>query len=131
MSASVPDPPNGPRFLKYPYRVGGNGTPATTTADDHLSDLILQVLFTSPGERVNLPEFGAGVRRLLFEPSGDALRSGAQFLITTSLNRWLGDRINVSQVVVSSDPGYEEAVTLEISYTVKATGLNQVLQVQV
>ena len=51
---------NVPRFLDYPYSVSGNGTPSTTLADDHLRDLILQVLFTNPGERVNLPEFGAG-----------------------------------------------------------------------
>jgi phage baseplate assembly protein W len=120
-----------PRFLKDPYRLGGDGTPATTTGDDHLADLILQVLFTSPGERVNLPEFGAGVRRLLFEPNGDALRAGAKFLITTSLNRWLGDRIDVGQVQVTGGDDPEGSVTVEIAYTVKATRQNQVLQVQV
>ena len=67
-----------------------------------LRDLILQVLFTSPGERVNLPDFGVGVQRLLFQPSDETLRSSAQFLISTNLQRWLGDRINVEQVRVTS-----------------------------
>jgi phage baseplate assembly protein W len=120
-----------PRFLDYPYRVGGKGTPATTTADDHLNDLILQVLFTSPGERVNLPEFGAGIQHLVFEPNSDALRSGLQFLISTNLRRWLGDRINVNQVNLSSQPGAEEQVTVDIVYTVIATQQQQSLQVQV
>ena len=93
-----------PRFLKYPYSVGGSGIPNTTTADDHLRDLILQVLFTNPGERVNLPDFGVGVQRLLFQPSDETLRSSAQFLISTNLQRWLGDRINVEQVRVTAIP---------------------------
>lgn len=119
------------RFLDYPYGVSGSGTPNTTTADDHLRDLILQVLFTIPGERVNLPEFGVGVQRLLFEPNSDALRSTAQFLISTNLRRWLDDRISVDQVSVSSEEGFENIVTIEIAYTVKATRLRQRLEVQV
>ena len=106
-----------PRFLKYPYSVGGSGIPNTTGADDHLRDLILQVLFTSPGERVNLPEFGVGVQKLVFEPSGDTLRSSAQFLISTNLQRWLGDRINVEQVTVSSNMDEEGNILIEIIYT--------------
>jgi phage baseplate assembly protein W len=120
-----------PRFLKFPYGVSGSGIPNTTTADDHLRDLILQVLFTNPGERVNLPEFGVGVERLVFEPSSDALRASTQFLISTSLQRWLGDRIDIQQVTVSSVLGEEETVTIEITYTKKSTGQRQQVQVQV
>jgi len=119
------------RFLDFPYAVSGSGTPNTTTADDHLRDLILQVLFTIPGERVNLPEFGAGVQRLLFEPNSDALRSTAQFLISTNLRRWLDDRITVDQVSVTSEQDFENIVTIEITYTVKATRQRQRLEVQV
>jgi phage baseplate assembly protein W len=119
------------RFLAYPYTVGGQGIPATNTADDHLQDLILQVLFTNPGERVNLPQFGAGIQRLVFAPSSDALRSSTQFLVMTNLNQWLGDRIDVQQVDVSSDPGNEEQVLVTITYAVKATQQQQSLQVTV
>ena len=119
------------RFLDYPYGVSGSGTPHTTPADDHLRDLILQVLFTNPGERVNLPEFGAGVQRLVFAPNNETLRTSAQFLISTNLQRWLGDRINVEQVNVSSEAGVEHLVTIEIAYTVKATQQRQIVQVQV
>jgi phage baseplate assembly protein W len=123
--------PRVPRFLDYPFGVGGNGIPTTTTADDHLRDLILQVLFTAPGERVNLPEFGVGVHRLVFEPNSDALRSSVEFLIGTNLQLWLGDRLDVEQVRVTSEPGFEETVTIEIFYTVKTTRESQRLQVQV
>ncbi|HEX3151316.1 MAG TPA: GPW/gp25 family protein [Gemmataceae bacterium] len=119
-----------PRYLDYPYSVVGNGRPATTTADDHLRDLILQVLFTSPGERVNLPEFGVGIQRLVFEPSSDAMRASVQFLVSTNLQRWLNDRIDVEQVQVTSEPGLEETVTIEIVYVVKNTRQRQRLQVQ-
>lgn len=119
------------RFLKYPYSVSGSGIPNTTSADDHLRDLILQVLFTSPGERINLPAFGVGVQKLIFEPSGDTLRSSAQFLISTNLQRWLGDRINVEQVSVTSDVGDQNTVTIEIIYTAIATQQRGSVTVQV
>jgi hypothetical protein len=122
---------NQTRFLDYPYGVSGNGTPNTTLADDHLRDLIFQVLFTNPGERVNLPEFGVGVERLVFAPNNDALRSSAQFLIATNLRRWLGDRINLEQVNVSSEPGDESTVTLEIVYTVKQTLQQQRVEIEI
>jgi phage baseplate assembly protein W len=119
------------RFLDYPYGVSGKGTPNTTSPEDHLRDLIMQVLFTSPGERINLPEFGAGVERLVFAPNSDALRTTTQFLISTNLQRWLGDRINVEQVQVTSEPGFESQVNIEIVYTIRQTQQRQTLQVQV
>jgi phage baseplate assembly protein W len=119
------------RYLDYPYSVGAGGIPTLTGAADHLRDLILQILFTIPGERVNLPEFGVGVQRLVFAPNSDALRASTQMLITTGLRRWLADRIDVSQVTVTSEPGEEETVTIEIFYTLKATRERQSLQVQV
>src|SRR5712692_3651125 len=106
MADPIQTDPQERRFLDYPFGVSGSGTPNTTNADDHLRDLILQVLFTNPGERVNLPEFGVGIQRLVFAPNSDTLRTSAQFLISTNLQRWLGDRIDVTQVSVSSEPGF-------------------------
>lgn len=119
------------RFLDYPYTVGSTGVPKLTSADDHLRDLILQVLFTIPGERVNLPGFGVGVQQFVFAPNSDMLRASVQFLITTNLQQWLGDRIDVNQVTVSSEPGEEETVIIEVVYTLKATQQRQSMQVRV
>jgi hypothetical protein len=119
------------RYLEYPYGVSGRGVPNTTDPTSHLQQLILQVLFTNPGERVNLPQFGAGIQRLLFAPNSDALRTSAQFVISTSLSQWLGDRIDVQQVSVTSDPGYEEQVNIEIIYVVKQTQQQQTFQTRV
>jgi phage baseplate assembly protein W len=120
-----------PRFLDFPFSVSGSGTPSTTRGDDHLRDLIAQVLLTNPGERVNLPEFGVGVQRLVFEPNSEAFRASTQFLISTNLQRWLGDRIDVDQVVVSSEPGFEETVIIDIVYTVRKNRQRQRVQVQI
>jgi len=128
---ALPTDPRVQRFLAYPYTAGSTGVPKTDGPDDHIRDLILQVLFTNPGERVNLPTFGVGVQQLVFAPNSDALRSSTQFLIQTGLQEWLGDRITVNQVTVSSIPGEEETVTIEIFYTVNATQQRQSLQVQI
>ncbi len=117
--------------VAYPYAVGSSSVPQTAAPDRHLRDLILSVLFTNPGERVNLPEFGAGIGRLVFAPSGSALQATAQFLITTNLQRWLGDLIAVQGVAVTSEEGEEETVTIEITYADKRSGARETLQVQV
>jgi phage baseplate assembly protein W len=119
------------RFLDYPYGIAAEGAARTTTTGDHLRDLIVQVLFTSPGERVNLPEFGVGVQRLVFAPDSEALRASTQFLVSVNLRRWLGDRIDVERVEVASVPGEEETVTIEIAYVEKRTRERQSLQVRV
>lgn len=117
--------------VAYPYAVGSASVAQTAAPDRHLRDLILSVLFTNPGERVNLPEFGAGIGRLVFAPSGSALAATAQFLITTNLQRWLGDLIAVQGVGVTSDAGAEETVTIEITYVDKRDRSRSTLRVQV
>ena len=119
------------RYLDFPYSVSSTGVPNTTPYLDHIRDLVMQVLFTIPGERVNLPEFGVGVQRLVFAPNNEALRTGAQFLISSNLNRWLGERIEVNQVSVTSELNEEEKVTIEIFYTIKATQQRQQLRVRI
>ena len=118
-------------FLDYPYGIGTDGSARRTTDADHLRDLIVQVLLTNPGERVNLPEFGVGIQRLVFAPNSDALRASTQFLITTNLRRWLGDKIDVERVDVTSFPGEEETVTIEIVFVEKRTRERRSLQLQV
>jgi len=117
--------------LDYPYGIGAIGSARTTTEADHLRDLIVQVLLTNPGERVNLPEFGVGIQRLVFAPNSEALRASTQFLVTTNLKRWLGEKIDVEQVDVTSYPGEEELVTIDIVFVEKRTRERRSLQLQV
>ncbi len=125
--------PLSPRYLDFPYSVSSRQIPSTTTASDHLRDLIVQILFTNPGERVNLPDFGVGLLRFVFEPNNDAVKAMVQFLVSSNLQRWLGDRIDVNQVAVSSELGLEQeaTMTIEVFYTLKVTQQRQRVVVQV
>jgi uncharacterized protein len=89
-------------FLKFPFRIDGRGRAATTDANDHIRDMIYQVLFTSPGERVNRPDFGCGVKALLFMPNSDVLAAATQTLVKSALQKWLEREIQVEQVEVQA-----------------------------
>lgn len=87
----------------FPFRVNEVGQVATLTGDDNLQAKILEVVLTSPGERVNLPDFGCGLRDLVFDPNNDVLAATTEFAINKSLQQWLGNDIIVSSVDVSND----------------------------
>ena len=84
--------------VDYPYGFDGTGRTATTPEEDHLRDLIEQVLYTSPGERVNRPTFGSGLLALIFEPNADALVAAVRANVEAALQRWLSDLIEVEAV---------------------------------
>lgn len=91
-----------PLFLDFPYHVDGRGRSAETEEDDHIRDMMIQVLFTDPGERVNRPDFGCGVKQLVFMPNSEALATATQFLIQGALQRWLDNVIQVERVAVEN-----------------------------
>src|SRR5215470_19211521 len=91
--------------IDFPYHVDGRGRTATTGPDDHLGDLIEQVLFTAPGERVMRPEFGSGLLALVFEPGGPELVAATQHLVQGALQQELGHLIAVESLDVSQDEG--------------------------
>ena len=68
-------------YLDFPYRIDGRGRTATTAEEDHIRDMIYQVLFTNPGERVNRPDFGCGIKSLVFMPNSDVLAAAVQTLV--------------------------------------------------
>jgi uncharacterized protein len=105
-------------FLDYPYRFDGRGHTARTDREDHLRDLIEQVLFTAPGERVNRPEFGSGVQQALFAPNSAELAAATQFLVQGSLQHWLGDLIEVEGVDVENDGA---TLRVTVRYLVRRT----------
>lgn len=83
----------------------------------HVEQLIKQVLFTSPGERVCRPDFGCGVKRLVFAPNSDVSASLLQVSVFEALKRWLDAVISVSDVKVRS---LEETLEIRIAYILKA-----------
>ena len=103
------------RHLAFPFRIGSDGRTAAPGSDpEHVRDELLQLLLTSPGERLFLPELGGGVRKLVFEPASDALRGVAKARITNALSRWLGQRLTVELIdVIWDDPAALMEVTVK------------------
>ncbi len=102
------------RFLQFPFRRGASGGAAETgDVDQHIKDKMMQVLFTMPGERVNLPDFGCGLRDLVFEGNNEVLVSAARFRIFRSLARWMGEEVDVEGVDVFCE---EETLYIQIFY---------------
>lgn len=104
--------------LGYPYGFDAQGRTAQAVGDDHIRDLIEQVLFTAPGERVNRPTFGTGLAQLLFAPTSPELATATQFLVQGALQQWLGDLIKFTGVQVES---VDSTVTVTVQYVVLAT----------
>jgi uncharacterized protein len=108
--------------IDYPYYFDTRGRTAEAAEDAHIRDLIDQVLFTAPGERVNRPTFGCGLMQLVFAPNSDALAATSQFLIQGALQQWLGDLIAVESVQVENDDAILRVV---IQYIVRRTQTRQ------
>lgn len=89
--------------VAYPLRFDGSGRTATADRDRHIRDMIEQVLFTAPGERVNRPTFGCGLLQLVFEPNSDELATATQYIVQSALQQWLGDVIEVRSVTVAAN----------------------------
>lgn len=89
--------------IDFPYHFDSRGRTGATTDDDHIRDLIEQVLFTSPGERVNRLTFGSGLLQLVFAANSDALAAATQLSVQGALQQWLGDLIEVESVRVERD----------------------------
>lgn len=108
----------------YPFQFDKNGRTATTATDSaHIEQMIEQILFTTMGERVNRPTFGAGINQLVFAPLSDDLVNTTQTLVNGSLQQWLGDLITVQSVVVTSQ---DSTLQIVVTYVVKQTQQQQV-----
>ena len=105
--------------LDHPYHFDGRGRTAATGANDHVRDLIEQVLFTSPGERVMRPDFGAGLLALVFEPNSVTLAATTQFLVQSALQQHLSELISVQSVTVEA---LDSTLRVNVTYALLADG---------
>ena len=101
--------------LAYPYSFDATGRTASTDPLPHIRDMVEQILFTSPGERVNRPTFGSGTAQLVFAPNSDVLAAAQQQAIQAGLQQWLSDVIRVQSVDVSA---VDATLTVTVVYTV-------------
>jgi uncharacterized protein len=118
----------------FPFRIdAASGQAARASYQDHVDQMIQQILLTDPGERVCLPTFGAGLRRLLFAPVNTQMQATATMMITQALNAWLANQITVQNVSVetaASTPGFG-LILITISYVLIETQSVRQTQVQV
>jgi uncharacterized protein len=112
-------PGDGAVNIDFPFHIDDRHRTATTTLDDHIRDLVEQVVFTSPGERVNRPTFGAGLQQLVFAPNSVELASALQFLVQGALQQYLAHLIEVAAVEVDT---VDSRLVVHVSYVVKRTG---------
>lgn len=111
--------------IDYPFHFDGRGHTASANNDDHIREMIEQLLFTNPGERVNRPDFGGGLLRLIFGPASPELAAALQFALQGALQRQLGDLIELQKLDVSSQ---ESTINIVIQYVVRATNQQQAAQ---
>src|SRR5262245_11379504 len=93
----------------FPFRINELGQVAALTGNDNIRAKVLQALMTSPGERVQVPEFGCGLRDLVFDPNNEILAATTEFSVSRALQRWLGDEILVEDVSTTPIEGGIEA----------------------
>jgi hypothetical protein len=105
--------------IAFPFHVDARGRTAAADYPAHVRDMIEQLLFTAPGERVNRPDFGCGLADLVFEPNSPELAAALEVSTTGALARWLGDVITVESLTVTAQ---ETTLRIELTYTLLATG---------
>ena len=116
--------------IRYPFAIdNGFGKLAEETDYSlHVKQMIMQVLFTNPGERINRPDFGCGIRRMVFAPNSDVSANLSQVIIRQSLEKWMGTLIEVNDVQANN---IEETLEIKIVYIITATQERQYLNLEV
>jgi uncharacterized protein len=109
--------------IKFPFQIDHKGRTAQSNDEDHIRDMIEQVLFTSPGERVNRPTFGSGLMQLVFQPNSDELVTTTRFLVQGALQQWLGDLIEVNDLEVQH---VDSSLLVTVAYTIRSTQENKI-----
>lgn len=118
------------RGIAFPPMVHADGRVAWSEGEANVRESIRIILMTEPGERVRLPEFGAGLGRFLFEPNTVTTRHLIQEAIGRALFDW-EPRIEVESVDVQPDPQDAETAIATISYRLVATRLRERLSLTV
>lgn len=111
--------------VDFPFHFDSRGQTATTDDDDHIRDMIEQLLFTAPGERVNRPDFGSGLLQMVFAPNSVELAAALQFSMQAAVQRWLGDLIEVQNLEVRA---VDSILSVSIQYLRRRTSQSTIVQ---
>jgi len=108
--------------IDFPFHFDSRGRTAATDEADHIRDMIEQLIFTNPGERVNRPDFGSGLLQLVFAPNSPELAATVQFTVQAALQRWLGDVIELREIEARA---VDSSLTLDLRYAIRRTNEEQ------
>src|SRR6266699_1039955 len=108
--------------IDYPFHFDSRGRTALADTNKHIRDMLEQLLFTNPGERVNRPDFGSGIQQLIFAPTSPELASVLQFTLKSAIQRWLGGLVQVQELEVTSQ---DSTLSIFIQYIVRPTNQQQ------
>ena len=109
--------------LNFPFGFDGSGRTSAAASQDYVRQLIEQVLFTSPGERINLPDFGSGLLQLPFAPNSMELAAATQFSVQSALQKWLSGYVKVQSVTASV---IDATLEVTVAYSLINTDVTQV-----
>jgi hypothetical protein len=108
--------------IDYPWRYGARGRTAETNYDEHIRDMLELLIFTDPGERVNRPNYGSGVRQLVFAPNSPELAAALEFTMQAAIQRELGDLLSLEALEVSSE---DASLRVLVRYIVLRSGARE------
>lgn len=108
--------------VAYPYYFDSSGRTATTDDTTHIRDMIEELLFTAPGERVNQPDFGSGLLQMVFAPNSNELAAALQFTTQAAIQRFLGDLIDLKQLNVTAS---DATLNVTVQYIIRSTQQSQ------
>jgi uncharacterized protein len=116
--------------IRYPFAIDAAFGRLAQETDyaEHVEQLMRQVLLTAPGERINRPDFGCGLKRMVFAPNSEVAATLAQVTVFEALNRWLSSVLVVSEVKAEA---HEERLEIRIVYTLKARQERRYLNLEV
>jgi uncharacterized protein len=109
--------------ISFPYQFDGRGRTSEAATQDYVQQLVEQVLFTSPGERVNLPDFGSGLLQLPFAPNSMEMAAATQFSVQAALQKWLSNYVKVQSVQAAA---VDSTLTVTVQYSLLSSDVTQV-----
>jgi len=108
--------------IAFPFQIDSRGKTAVANDNDHIRQMIEQLIFTNTGERVNRPDFGSGLLQLVFAPNSNELAATVQFTLQASIQRWLGDVIEIRALDVQAN---DSTLSVDLTYAIRLTGQEQ------
>ena len=108
--------------IQFPFRFDSRGRTAAVGDEDHIRQMIEELLLTSPGERVNRPDFGSGLMQMVFAGNSPELAATIQFTLQAAIQHWLADVITVQDLDVEA---VDSTLTVTVKYVIRQTNLPQ------